>query len=390
MTKTKNPQAMAALFIIYVLTDLFPGAFAQQVVQEGGMSVLNNVGAVDYRSAKAMPLPIASGYTNSRAQQDNVKALTTNPTLPQAAPGFSPGGVGTSAKDEINLGASFSTGDNRAPPLEFGTRNLPFSTSRADLNPASTNEQYPFRATGKLFFVIGSDTYNCSASLIKPGIVVTAAHCVAEFGKQRYYANWQFVPGYRNGVAPYGTWTVAQARVLDSYYKGTDTCAQAGVVCENDIAVLVLSAKKGADGNLYYPGTATGWYAVGWNRARFTGQGITHITQIGYPLCLDDGAYMQRNDSQGVISSDFSGNTIIGSLMCGGSSGGPWLINFGVRPTLSGTLAGAAAEPNQIIGVTSWGSTDDAVKFMGASPFRDGNLPTLVNAVCTAFPDACK
>jgi hypothetical protein len=173
----------------------------------------------------------------------------------------------------------------------------------------------------------------------------------------RLLSGWQFAPGYRNGVAPYGVWSVAQARVLDSEFSGTDKCAQAGGVCEDDIAILVLNSKKTLTENLTMPATMpVGMELVGIELV-FTGQGVTHITQIGYPACLDNGELMERNDAQGVISSDFSNNTIIGSLMCGGSSGGNWMINFSVRPTLTGTAADASAQPNTIVGVTSWGST---------------------------------
>jgi hypothetical protein len=57
---------------------------------------------------------------------------------------------------------------------------------------------------------------------------------------------------------------------------------------------------------------------------------LTHIAQIGYPACLDNGLLMERDDSQGYVGSSFS-NTIIGSLTRNGSSGGPWITNFGVR-----------------------------------------------------------
>jgi hypothetical protein len=75
--------------------------------------------------------------------------------------------------------------------------------------------------------------------------------------------------------------------------------------------------------------------------------------------------------------------------MCGGSSGGGWLINFGIAPALTGTSLGAAPMQNQIIGVTSWGSTDNAVKWMGASPFLSSNIVVLVNNACKAYPEAC-
>ena len=176
-------------------------------------------------------------------------------------------------------------------PQEFGTSNHPFTTNRA--NPAGINitNKYPFRAAGKLFFNIGSTTYLCSASLIKKGVVVTAAHCVALFGAQQFYSNWRFVPAYNNGTAPYGVWTAATAWVMTSYYSGTESCAVSGVVCPNDVAVIVLNPQGGV-----YAGAKTGYYGYGWNGYGYTPQNIAQLTQLGYPVALHGGLLMQRTD----------------------------------------------------------------------------------------------
>jgi V8-like Glu-specific endopeptidase len=221
--------------------------------------------------------------------------------------------------------------------------------------------------------------------MIKRGIVVTAAHCVANYGQSTYYHNLHFYPGYRNGTAPYGNWTVHQVWIKSAYYNGTDNCAQYGVVCPDDVAILILNPQNGT-----FAGTYTGWYPYGWNGFGFY-NGLTHITQIGYPLCLDNGRLMERNDSQGSVSGSNSSNTIIGSLMCDGSSGGPWLNNFGIRPTLTGTSNGTASNPNVVVGVTSWGSVqNNAVKWQGASPFTSNNIVFLVNSACNSQPAACQ
>jgi len=46
----------------------------------------------------------------------------------------------------------------------------------------------------------------------------------------------------------------------------------------------------------------------------------------------------------------------------------PWVTNFGVNPA-STTVSGSNAERNTIVGVTSWGFADNAVKFLAASWF---------------------
>jgi V8-like Glu-specific endopeptidase len=332
----------------------------------------------DFVNARPMPLPLAAGPI------DMVPSLEDLGT-----PGFSAGAVGNGQTNPITLPLpkiSDNDGDMEEPePDEFGTGNQPFSTARADLLSHPTNRLYPYRPSGKLYFQDPNNNwFVCSASMIKRGIVVTAAHCVANYGAQQFYHNWHFYPGYRNGSAPYGDWTVFQAWIKTAYYNGTDNCAVYGVVCPDDVATLILNTQGGI-----YVGAQTGWYGYGWDGFGFT-NGITHITQIGYPVCLDNGNRMERNDSQGFVSGVNSSNTIIGSLMCGGSSGGPWLNNFGVRPALTGTGNGTAFNPNIVVGVTSWGYINTAVKQQGASPFTSNNIVSLVTSACNSQPTACQ
>ena len=341
---------------------------------------------VNYVNARPMPLPQASRSLAAQVQDDRINALASQITLDESG-GSVPGSNGTGAMDLVRLGVPNQVTDNSevVTPEEFGTSNHPFSTARADLSPLATNTAYPYRASGKLFFNIDTRTFVCSASLISRGVVVTAAHCVADFGQQQFYSGWQFVPGYHNGSAPFGVWSVRQAIVLTSYLDGTDPCANPGIICQDDVAVLLLNTSSTGD----YPGTATGWYGYGWNGFGFTANGLTQITQIGYPVCLDSGFLMERNDSFGFQSVSSANNTIIGSLMCSGASGGPWLVNFGLRPVLTSTTEGTAPNPNTVVGVTSWGYTSTSIKQQGASPFTSDNIVPLVNAACTAVPAAC-
>ena len=75
--------------------------------------------------------------------------------------------------------------------------------------------------------------------------------------------------------------------------------------------------------------------------------------------------------------------------MNGGSSGGPWVANFGLPAALTGETNGSFPQSNVVIGVTSWGYTSNAPKEQGAAPFTSGNIQVLITAACAATPAAC-
>ena len=164
---------------------------------------------IDYANARPAPLPLNRAYSAARAKADMVRALTA--PAPFVGPsGGEPGGAGTGEQKPVILAPALAERSSDAHvPRDSGTSGLPFSTERADLSSVTLTSYYPYRAVGKLFYKDGSTSYVCSASLIKHGIIVTAAHCAAKFGKNKFYSGWMFTPAYSNGVAPYGTWSIA-------------------------------------------------------------------------------------------------------------------------------------------------------------------------------------
>ncbi len=338
---------------------------------------------IDFANAIPMPMPEVS--PGLLTHQSNVAPASFG------TPGYSPGGAGDGKETPVRVPRSNFVSEEAGAgvaPQQHGATNHPFTTSRANVYGDRTSRFYPYRATGKLFFNIGAGTFVCSASLIKPGVIVTAAHCVADFGKQTFHSNWTFIPAHNGALAPYGIWDGTSATILNSYYDGTDSCAVAGIICQNDVAVLKLVAKP-LRRRTYYAGEKTGWYGYGWNGygfAPFLGQTAAQISQLGYPQALDGGDLMQRTDSLGYVDAGFANNTVIGSLQTGGSSGGPWLVNLGKKPVLSGISFGTDALENVVVGVASWGYTDQALKEQGASPFTDANIIPLVDAVCEPAP----
>jgi V8-like Glu-specific endopeptidase len=385
------------------------GAFAgPQVSKAGAVTVLTPAAAavksIDYANAISLDVPRALFQSGSQldslleaqaaAGVSSASGVAGGSGTPAGAgnaagTGFSAGGAGSGQLSPVTLvapkpsaGALASQGfivseAGGVAPQDYGTSSHVYTEARTNALGDLTTRYYPYRATGKLWFNIGSGTYVCSASLIKPGVIVTAAHCVANFGASQFYSNWQFAAAYDGGVAPYGIATAKQARVMTAYFNGTDSCAQRGVVCQNDVAVIVLNSNVGS---------SAGWYGYGWDGYSYANN-QAHITQLGYPQSIDGGSWQERTDSQGYVSGSMSNNTVIGSAMTGGSSGGPWLVNLGVAG--SGQGAGLAPNGNIVVGVTSWGYTDSGVKEQGASRFTSTNIVPLVNAACSAYPGSC-
>jgi V8-like Glu-specific endopeptidase len=336
--------------------------------------------------ADAQPMPLPTTDVAPSTLLDHL--LSVEPAR-HGHPGYEPGSPGSGEElpsaplpDPIQPSL-----DADVEPSAYGTSLHPYTTARVSAFKNLPTKFYPYRAAGKLFFKDGGSSYVCTGSLIKPGVVVTAAHCVCDFGSGAFYSDWEFVPAQYQDTAPYGMWTTVSATVMTSYLIGTETCAQPGVVCPNDVAVLVLQP-KGPAGAKFYAGDNTGWLGYGWGGFGFTNQDLTLVSQLGYPVSHDAGTIMQRTDSQGFVDAGQSNNTVWGSRQTGGSSGGPEIVNLGIRGQLN-TPLGTDEDPNMVIGVTSWGYTDARVKQQGASPFTSGNIVPLVNAVCGDYPAAC-
>jgi V8-like Glu-specific endopeptidase len=349
-----------------------------------------------------------SAVVRSRQPILNSASLIPAPSSDSAKvwgpPGVVPGSAGPS-KVAASSSAPIPTREAAGleAPSAFGTGRHPFTTKNAFGRAGSTNvdttRYYPWRATGKLWMRFGSSSwFVCTASMIRPGIAVTAAHCVHNYGEKAggFPNRVIFQPARFFGSLPYGWYEASHVRIPKVYHDGTDSCEAGakGVVCANDVAVVTLRPKNGS-----LPGNVVGWYGYGFNNTFYTsflGRTATQITQLGYPSSLNSGVGMIRTDSLGIQAAP--NNVLIGSDQTGGSSGGPWLVNFGMDPTRSGNPVPSRNTANVVVATTSWGYTNGTVEVQGASRFANNvkfpnagrsNIQALVKDACALTPSAC-
>jgi V8-like Glu-specific endopeptidase len=145
----------------------------------------------------------------------------------------------------------------------------------------------------------------CTASVVhSPGrdLVVTAAHCLDGDG------DLIFVPGYRDGKAPYGVWKVRKRFLPDGWAKGQDE--------DSDVAFAVVAARGGkgvedvVGGNRFVAGTATG---------------ATAVTITGYPNSRE----VPVSCTNKPTAHSATQQRIECPALSGGTSGSPWVNGDG-------------------------------------------------------------
>lgn len=379
MKMSKLTNVMIGLSIGAIMA--LPSVAAEVTITNPNVGV-NTDSELDYANA----IPMDSVVGSYVAPENGAVVSNTNSEVVVVEGSVGTGELNSEKLGKVELPAAVA-------PSEYGTGNVSYNTTRVDMYHQRLSRKYPNRVTGKLFFKIGEATYVCSAASIKPGVIVTAAHCMYDNSADTFYSGWEFVPAYYAGEdtggvikAPYGKYGWKGGRINTGYITATT------VVNEFDVGFLAMKKRPNPfTGTDMYPGERTGRYGYAYGGSNPYGfvNGSGQITQMGYPVSHDNGQTMQRNDSLGTTYVDSANNTVIGSRMTGGSSGGPWIANYGQTASLSGTAVGTSALRNLVVGVASWGYTSDDPKIQGASLFSFDNFGTPLSAMCDDYPDNC-
>jgi V8-like Glu-specific endopeptidase len=179
------------------------------------------------------------------------------------------------------------------------------------------------QTTGKVFFTLGGSDYVCSGSstvAANRSLVQTAGHCLNE-GPGSFATNFTFVPGYDDGNAPYGEFAAS------NLWTSAEWAEQGNI--DYDVGYAVVGTAGGSTLT-----DAVGAQGVGFNLAR-----NATMFAFGYP----QGPPYDGSDiawCNGPVAADTYGGTSAQGMVCnmtGGSSGGPWFINYS-ESTGIGTL----------------------------------------------------
>ncbi len=213
-------------------------------------------------------------------------------------------------------------------------------------------DKFPNYTILKMFFSQDHDgngtgsNFVCSASSMGPDEAWTAGHCVTNnLSGAGFNAGWSYnvlvCPVYDNGIHPaHGCWSTDGFNVvaLTAYRNGGNGNLDFGAI---DTA---------ANGTVI-PGTLgshTGWLGFAWNQSR-----NQHWVAMGYPqgAPFAGGKIIMSASAYG-YDDDWPPDTVLGVAMgsdlTGGSSGGPWIISYG----LPGQVAGGGG--NFINGHNDW------------------------------------
>jgi hypothetical protein len=189
------------------------------------------------------------------------------------------------------------------------------ATSPSTIQTQSWQPNLPYnhpaaRTQGKVFFTRDGYNYVCSATVVNSegkSLVWTAGHCVVEDGI--WDSNFTFVPAYRNGSRPYGTWYARQLTTTSAWYNYGDFGQDNGAVTMNRRSGYRIAGLLGGQG-------------LRWN------QTVSYnANAFGYPAAYPyGGRYL--NEVSGRTYADSDGSSYMYSGFTGGSSGGAWLRGF--------------------------------------------------------------
>jgi V8-like Glu-specific endopeptidase len=206
-------------------------------------------------------------------------------------------------------------------------RPIPYAT------PITNPTVYPYRTQGKVFFKSGGGNYVCSATVVNTPtkrVIFSAGHCVIEKGVVS--TNFAFVPGYHNGVRPYGTFVATRLYSVNGWIQSENF--------SYDISAAVLGGPKQV-------ATVVGSRGIKFNLPR-----QQNFVSFGYPAAPPfNGSTLYSCPSPYHGQDPTTTNPRTQWITCnmtGGSSGGGWIVQNQYLNSVNSY--GYKSQPNRMYG----------------------------------------
>jgi hypothetical protein len=233
-------------------------------------------------------------YVDAQPAQGAIKTLGTRGVIPPSSPGQN---------------------TPSQPPASISST---CPASSYDWHDGGSLDEFPQSAMGILIFEMADGGLgSCSASLVGPNLALTAGHCLYWGGAP--HKKVRFIPGYRDGKAPFGTFYATKGWVWRSWAEQQNWGRDIGIIrLKDDI------------------GNRFGWLGMVYNHDP---AGASWV-QYGYPSAnqfQDHKRLVQSLSSYGYRANCGSPNPVaVGSVHTSGSSGGPWILNSADGPYVNG------------------------------------------------------
>lgn len=267
-------------------------------------SAVFTVGVVGATPAHADPEPGVKAQAVTEEAQQNVLRYWSKQRMQTAVP------MERLLKLRNRSVAEVKDSLNQVAPLSIPNNGSPWTAGGQIVSTA-----------GRVFFTYQGRTASCSGNAVvsaNRSTVITAGHCVKLGGA--WHTNWMFVPAYNNGNAPYGQWTARATLATPQWTASENINFDIGSAVVNQLNGQNLTDVVGSQG-------------IAFNQPR-----QQNMYSFGYPAAAPyDGTRLIYCSGRAI--NDFFLSTGIGlnCTMTGGSSGGPWFLNFS-EATGTGTL----------------------------------------------------
>ncbi|TDC91221.1 peptidase [Nonomuraea deserti] len=274
----------------------------------GSAALLPASGAQAHVRVRPEPAPAQKAAADSASERRQVLTYWTERRM-EAAPPLDAPGPEAGAKKTMAEPAEGTPWT--APPSGASKNGVALQAARSSGTPW-TNGGAVVKTTGRVFFTTQGRNASCSGSAVtsaNKSVVLTAGHCVKMNGA--FHTNWVFVPGYDNGKRPFGTWAATRLLTTPQWNAREDI--------NFDIAAAVVAPLQGK--TLV---DVVGGQGVAFNQPR-----RQQMYAFGYPAAAPyDGSKLIHCSGRTFDDFAMSKDHGLTCNMTGGSSGGPWMLNF--------------------------------------------------------------